>query len=389
MSHVSEVGFAHFEEIRTTCTFKNFSAIAAKIPGGQFVQSPILFCIQGHDFVLRLFPHGDVTGTEGPVAVFLRRSNGPQEPIMARFAFGCGTQAANIINHAYVDFLKDACQGYRKLVDASALPALLRSCDNLVISIHVMACVGQYSGVGSGHLAVVQDKSLADDFATLLGSGLAADVVLKLADGERHVHKAVLVARSVVFRQMFETDMTELRTGQVNISDFQGSVMDIFLQFLYTGRLPEGDANKLGMCRSVLPVAKKYEVAGLTEHCCGVLAQGLAVDNAVDFLQLADTFDIQSLKEAAMKFIACNRETLVAVQDTPAFDNLDKDLMKELFAAVTGVTGTKRPHAETHEFPDDSDWSSMTLAQLRRACSERKLPSAGNKAALRARLPST
>lgn len=208
-------------------------------------------------------------------------------------------------------------------------------------------------------------------------------MTLKLPDGERRVHKAVLAARSTVFRQMFETDMAELATGRVDIPDAEASVMDAFLRFLYTDRVPEADDDSIATCSSLLPLAKKYEVPGLIAHCCSTLVAGVSVHNAASFLEMADLYDVSSLKEAALKFITRSRENLIAVQDTPAFDNLDKDLMKELFVAVTGV---KRTHTDTCEFPDGSDWQKLTLAQLRRACIERKLPSTGNKKVLLARL---
>jgi len=228
--------------------------------------------------------------------------------------------------------------------------------------------------------------SLSSDWSAVLERGFGADITLKLADGERRVHKLVLGARSVVFRQMFETNMIELRTGTVDMPDVEGATIDAFLRFLYTGALPGGDSQQLDLCKALLPLAKKYEVTALTDHCSDKLKTELKVDNAAALLQMADTFNVTTLREAAIKFISRNRETLVAVQETKAFDLLDKDVMKELFAAVTGSTGSKRKVSDEYEFPDGSNWSGLAVAQLRRACGERNLATSGNKAALIARL---
>ena len=112
------------------------------------------------------------------------------------------------------------------------------------------------------------------------------------------------------------------------------------------------------------------------------------MEHVVDLLKIDDAVSAIPLRDAALRFIASSQETLIAVQDADDFDSLDKDLMKELIAAVTGNRGSKRQRNHELDLPEGSEWPKLTAAQLRRACAERNLATSGNKAALFARLPS-
>merc|ERR1712032_889993 len=108
-----------------------------------------------------------------------------------------------------------------------------------------------------------------------------------------------------------------------------------------------------------------------------------SVTNAAETLLLADRYDLTTVKEATINFMSRDRMTIQAIQDTEAFDELSKELVMELFAALAG---TKRKRTASLEFPDGSDWSKLSLNQLRRACVERSLPKIGAKASLVERL---
>merc|ERR1712099_5382 len=102
---------------------------------------------------------------------------------------------------------------------------------------------------------------------------------------------------------MFETDMVESRTGKVHMPDADGPVMDLFLKFLYTDALPKDASDLDKKCRSLLPLASKYELKGLTDFCCKTLVETISIENAVDLLTMADAVNATPLRDAALKFI--------------------------------------------------------------------------------------
>mmetsp|Transcript_2752 Transcript_2752/g.4661 ORF Transcript_2752/g.4661 Transcript_2752/m.4661 type:complete len:385 (+) Transcript_2752:42-1196(+) len=381
------LGFAHAEEIRSSVTFKDVSALRVMTKKGEFIASPVLFCIKGHEFVADFYPNGHEAAEVGQSSIYLRRSSGRAESILVKFEFARGPAVPNIsASDEYMEFglQPNLIKGYRNW---TSVEELKNKDDTLEINIHAIVRHGNYGATDSDVGAIVA-HSLVADLAASLESGVGADVTLQLSDCERRVHKSVLMARSPVFRQMFENNMVESRTGKVHMPDVDGSVIDLFLKFLYTDALPEGDVNLDKLCRSLLPVASKYEITGLTKYCCKILVKAISVENAVDLLKIADAVSVTELRDAALKFISSSQATLIAVQDTDAFDSLDNDLMKELFAAVTGNRGSKRQRSDKFEFPEGTVWQKLTAAQLRRACAERDLPTGGNKATMCARLPS-
>ena len=54
---------------------------------------------------------------------------------------------------------------------------------------------------------------------------------------------------------VFETDMAEFRTGKLHMPDADGTIIDLFLKFLYTDALPEDVSDLDKKCRSLLLVA--------------------------------------------------------------------------------------------------------------------------------------
>jgi len=233
------------------------------------------------------------------------------------------------------------------------------------------------------------NDALSADLLTLLNSEEGADVVISYDGGERKVHKAILLARSEVFRSMFRHQMSENINGKVDIEEVDDELkVDVFLHFLYAGHLPRRSADEKDedICLRLLPLAKKYEVSTLVTYCSTHLGNGLCAANAAQRLKVADMLNVTTLKEHALAFITSSADTLKAVQDTNGFDNLDKDLVKEILRQTSHRSGIKRTNSDEMEFPDGSDWNRLTMTQLRRACGERGRPKSGNKQALLERL---
>ena len=63
----------------------------------------------------------------------------------------------------------------------------------------------------------------------------AADIKFKLSDGELTGHKWLLSARLPFFKNMFEAGMTESKTGEIMVYDWNRSTYDSFLRHLYYG----------------------------------------------------------------------------------------------------------------------------------------------------------
>ncbi|XP_016819353.1 speckle-type POZ protein isoform X1 [Cricetulus griseus] len=113
------------------------------------------------------------------------------------------------------------------------------------------------------------------------------------------IQKAILAARSPVFRAMFEHDMEEKRIKRVEIQDLEPPVFKAMMDFIYTGKAPDLHS----MADAVLAAADKYDLERLKVMCEDVLYMDLCVENAAHNLILAHRHSAGQLKTKTLDFI--------------------------------------------------------------------------------------
>eukprot|EP00441_Pelagodinium_beii_P026475 CAMPEP_0197665324 /NCGR_PEP_ID=MMETSP1338-20131121/59156_1 /TAXON_ID=43686 ORGANISM="Pelagodinium beii, Strain RCC1491" /NCGR_SAMPLE_ID=MMETSP1338 /ASSEMBLY_ACC=CAM_ASM_000754 /LENGTH=425 /DNA_ID=CAMNT_0043244105 /DNA_START=37 /DNA_END=1314 /DNA_ORIENTATION=+ len=251
------------------------------------------------------------------------------------------------------------------------------------------------SQVPAGEPFAAAALAFSGDLARLLKSRAGSDVVLRAGvqnGGETSpepipAHRSLLAARSPVFQQMFfgATGMAEAAAcSEVCLSDMDHPTASLFLEFLYTGKVEAKSwADDDAVCH-LLVAGHKYEVNSLVEACVSRLTSSLNEENAAELLMMADLLGITQIRDAALEYMCASTARLAAIQSTEAFDRLGQQrpqlalqIMKKL------VVPAKRP-AESHDLPEDL--SSKTVVQLKQLCSDRGLPTSGNKQALIDRL---
>merc|ERR1719421_1810121 len=96
--------------------------------------------------------------------------------------------------------------------------------------------------------------------------------------------------------------------------------------------------------------------------------------NAALVLRIASRLNRIQLKRASIEFIIKSDASMKKVQRSQAFECLDRELVSEIFEAYMDPPALrKRKRDEEYEFPTGSDWSQLSIADLRRACEERGL----------------
>ena len=158
------------------------------------------------------------------------------------------------------------------------------------------------------------EKSVLKHLDTIFTQQTNCDVQFCFDGGQQiGAHKNILAARSPVFSAMFEHNMQETKTGQVNIQDAQLDIFKQLLHYIYCGRLPMPLTESTS--HSLLIVAEKYDVVDLKEECAKFLVSTIRMDNAINLLLVAHQQSVEKMKEGVIYFIKQNAKQIVKLDD--------------------------------------------------------------------------
>eukprot|EP00811_Abedinium_folium_P036880 NODE_9548_length_1415_cov_16.253882.p1 GENE.NODE_9548_length_1415_cov_16.253882~~NODE_9548_length_1415_cov_16.253882.p1 ORF type:complete len:467 (-),score=118.54 NODE_9548_length_1415_cov_16.253882:13-1377(-) len=202
---------------------------------------------------------------------------------------------------------------------------------------------GAGDNLADAHERDIAGACLSHDIRGLwcAGAGVLCDVTLVSAEAvEFSAHRAVLAARSPVFRNMFHAGMVEARHGVVELPDAHSAALAAMLEFMYTDELPQSAMAEPQLICDLLKLARKYEVLRLVSLCeCSVL-RSLTVETVVDWLALATMVNSEPLRRASLRLI---RSRFAEVQQTSGWQRLMDnrqicaDVMPLLLEALVGV----------------------------------------------------
>ncbi|XP_046983931.1 cortactin-binding protein 2-like [Schistocerca americana] len=153
-------------------------------------------------------------------------------------------------------------------------------------------------------------RTAAVDLGTLLDAGDGAVVTLVAGETRLAAHRAVLAARSPVFRAMFQHDTLEASCGEVRIADVGGPVLRQLLSYMYTLQAPQ----LTDTAPELLTAADKYGLSALKAACEQQVAAQLEVETAAAAAVLAVRHSCPSLTAAAVHFIRDHDYKVMATQ---------------------------------------------------------------------------
>ncbi|MEJ1282477.1 hypothetical protein NN561_013435 [Cricetulus griseus] len=146
-------------------------------------------------------------------------------------------------------------------------------------------------------------------------------------------HKAILAARSPVFRAMFEHDMEESRKKHVDILDLEPQVFKAMMEFIYTGKAPDLHSK----ADAVLAAADKYGLEHLKVMCEDALYRDLSVENAAHTLILADLHSAGQLKTKALDFITAHASEVSETSSWKKMVDSHPHLLAEAFSSLASA----------------------------------------------------
>jgi speckle-type POZ protein len=168
----------------------------------------------------------------------------------------------------------------------------------------------------AGKLIPVPPSDIVKHLGILLDTADGTDVAFTV-DGETfHAHRAVLAARSPVFRAELLGSMAEATMTHINLHDITPATFKVMLQFMYTDSLPGDD--ELGdapteMLEHLLAAADRYALDRLKLLCAQKLWDIVSVDTMATTLACAEMYSCLELKQRCIGFFAVKKNFKKAV----------------------------------------------------------------------------
>lgn len=139
------------------------------------------------------------------------------------------------------------------------------------------------------------------DFKDVFDSPVFGDVVtLRIGSDSLRVHKAIMVARSPFFATLLSSELHDVITGNVMVTDTDIDTMRTVVTYIYTGTTDKISGKT---AESVLKAADRYGLDILKRKCEQMLCEDIDMDNVATFLFLAQAYNAPSLENAAFSFI--------------------------------------------------------------------------------------
>ncbi len=181
------------------------------------------------------------------------------------------------------------------------------------------------------------------------------DVMLYFGPGKELVRasKFMLMARSPVFKIMFEADMKEAESNEVTIDDITPAVGKEMIAYIYTDKAP----GIKGMAEELWFAAEKYQLPGLKALCENECVRQLKTDNAAHFLLFAGRYcGDGNFKDYVLSFITTDKNTCSQVMKSDEWKEVKKFpeiafAVSDTFFDITAAPATKRPAINTLSFP--------------------------------------
>uniref|UniRef100_A0ACD5W5Q0 Uncharacterized protein n=1 Tax=Avena sativa TaxID=4498 RepID=A0ACD5W5Q0_AVESA len=147
------------------------------------------------------------------------------------------------------------------------------------------------------------------DIRTHLGHMLdlaeGTDVSFIVGDETFPAHRAVLAARSPVFRAELFGSMAEATMPYITLHDITPATFKVMLRFIYTDELPaefETEDPSTEMIQNLLAAADRYALDRLKIICAQKLWEKVSIDTVATILACAETYSCYELKNKCIDF---------------------------------------------------------------------------------------
>ncbi|KAF8646574.1 hypothetical protein HU200_065798 [Digitaria exilis] len=293
-----------FDSCSFTYQFKLNLEETKDFPIGKPISSGDIFA-GGHLWRINCFPRGDREENNGEyISVFLCQESETQDAKAIFEVFVMDTDGApssthrHKIVHVYTPkgSYNGNSRGWSKFVPRSELESLFVSDDSVIIMCGVKVVHDDPNPIS------VPPSDIKTHLGILLDSGENSDVSF-IVDGEEFpAHRAVLAARSPVFKAQLE-DYTNMPSS-ITLQDITPVTFKVMLRFIYTDDLVGDVELSNEMFQDLLAAADRYALDRLKLMCVQKLWDDVSMDTVASTLACAKTYNCPELKTKCIDFFA-------------------------------------------------------------------------------------
>ncbi|XP_051230365.1 BTB/POZ and MATH domain-containing protein 3-like [Lolium perenne] len=236
--------------------------------------------------------------------------------------------------------------GFVKMAGLEESVHVKDDCLTIMCVITVMKDIPMSEETTVDRFVVVPPSNLHQHLGDLLKSEDAADVTFQVGERRFYAHRAVLAARSSVFKAGLLGAMKENSAGSIiEIRDMEADVFKSLLNFIYTDSVPHAlqiasnnrkSLRDVVMAGHLLVAADMYDIARLKLICEKKLCNHIDSDMVATTLTLAEQHGFHDLKDACLRFLASpsNLEAMMASDGFAHLKSSCPSVLKELIVRI-------------------------------------------------------
>ncbi|KAF6988314.1 hypothetical protein CFC21_005875 [Triticum aestivum] len=281
-----------------------------KVPVGKAIHSDVVSA-GGHHWRIEFFPRGQSEADKGEyVSIFFRHMSKTRRIRAIIEAFVTGSDG----NPSVPDILQRTFQtfeingdkgrhdswGWNRFAKGTILEKIFLA-ERHVTFVCAIILIGDKPAI------LVPPSDIGAHLGRLLDRTDGTDVSFIIGDETFHAHRAVLAARSPVFRAQPFGSMSEATMSSIRLHDITPATFKFRLGFIYMDELPgEDECNDYSteMLQNLLAAADLYALDRLKVICAQKLWNKVSVDTVATMLACAETYNCQELRNNCIDFFA-------------------------------------------------------------------------------------
>jgi speckle-type POZ protein len=268
----------------------------------------------GHLWRFKCYPRGARKEDKGEyLSICLYHESDSKDDvktIMEAFVMDRDGAPSSSHRHRYVHvFPSKGTWGWLKFVERSVLKSLYVMDGSFIVMCGVKV-------VPDNPLDDVPPSDIGSHLGVLLDSADGSDVSFVVDGEEFPAHRAVLAARSPVFKAQLLGSMADAKMASITLHDIAPPTFKAMLRFIYTDEFPaEGgfEDSSVEKLHDLLAAADRYALDRLKLLCARKLWDSVLVDTVAATLSCAEKYSCPELKTKCVDFFADDKNFKKAV----------------------------------------------------------------------------